>query len=101
MPSTGSSGSWSSDELLHRRVGRGVVRLVGGAVAEQVDGERRRGPTSASRSSQPLSPQVRALEVAKPWTRTTGAVTIEGRYRRGPAPAPGGSAAIVNTKLFT
>ena len=48
-------------------------------------------PTSASRSSQPLSPHVRALEVAKPWRRTTGAVTARivdtSRPRASPAVA--------------
>ncbi len=62
-------------QRLHLGVGGRIVRLVGAVPWPSRSMGMAARPPSPSRSSQPLSPQVRALEVAKPWTRTTGSGT--------------------------
>ena len=72
----------SSDQRLHRGVGLGVVGLVRGAVAEQVDGQRSRARRRRAGRASRCRPRCGRWTVAKPWTRTTGSVTV------GTLPAP-------------
>ena len=78
-------GQLVEHELLHRRVGRRVVGLVGGAVAEQVDGERR---------APDVAEQVEPAVVA-PGAGARGGEAVEeddrGGHDRGTLPARSGA----------